>query len=314
MGKWWSNEEIEFLEDNWGYKSIPVIAKSLNRTISAVKAKAVKLGLGDHLDSGKYITFNQLIKELGYKDSYTWVLERYTRYGCPIKTKKKLKHAYKVINIDEFWKWAEENKDIVKFNKLEENSLGKEPAWVKEKRILDKSNLKIVNNNRLWTKEEDNLLIAKVKSYRYTWADLAKEFNRTEPAIRKRLQRLNCPYRPIARNNKVGWTKEENNELKELFLKGYSSDFIAKKLNKSEFAIIERIRILKANPNVEFKTRLWTMQEELYLFKNKEKCNKELAIELNRTPKAIERKKQRLDINLMLTMIEKQGMREQCLS
>lgn len=57
MGKWWNKEEIEFLEDNWGYKSIPAIAKSLNRTISAVKAKAVKLGLGDHLDSGKYITF-----------------------------------------------------------------------------------------------------------------------------------------------------------------------------------------------------------------------------------------------------------------
>ena len=44
MGKWWNKEEIEFLEDNWGYKSIPAIAKSLNRTISAVKAKAVKLG------------------------------------------------------------------------------------------------------------------------------------------------------------------------------------------------------------------------------------------------------------------------------
>ena len=50
------------------------------------------------------------------------------------------------------------------------------------------------------------------------------------------------------------------------------------------------------------------MQEELYLFKNKEKCNKELAIELNRTPNAIESKKKRLDINLMLTMIEKQGV------
>ena len=59
MGKWWSNEEIEFLEDNWGYKSIPVIAKSLNRTINAVKVKAVRLGLGDHLDSGNYITFNK---------------------------------------------------------------------------------------------------------------------------------------------------------------------------------------------------------------------------------------------------------------
>ena len=43
MGKWWSNEEIEFLEDNFVYKIIPAIAKSLNRKISALKAKAVKL-------------------------------------------------------------------------------------------------------------------------------------------------------------------------------------------------------------------------------------------------------------------------------
>ncbi|WP_195989633.1 hypothetical protein [Clostridium sp. D53t1_180928_C8] len=306
-GKWWTTEEINYLEDSWGNKSIPAISKNLNRTINAVRSKAIKLGLGEHLDSGNYITFNQLIKALGYNNSYTWFLDRYIKYGCPIKTKKKLNHAYKVINIDEFWEWAEKNKEIVKFNKLEENSLGKEPMWVKEKRILDKNNLKIINNNRAWGKEEDNLLISKVKSYRYTLSDLAKDFGRTEPAIKKRLQKLNCPYRPVPRNNKEGWTREQNNKLKELFLKGYSSDYIAKKLNKSEFTVIDKIRILKINPDENFKTRIWTMQEELYLFKNKEKCNKELAIELNRSPRAIEKKKKRLDVNLMITMIEKQG-------
>lgn len=306
MAKFWSAEEVEYLEENWGIKSIPNIAKNINRTVAAVKAKAIKLELGEYNNSGIYITFNQLLKALGY-NSYTHILERYSKHGCPIKTKKKLNHAYKVINIDEFWDWAEKNKEVVRFNKLEENALGKEPKWVKEKRILDKKNLKIINNNRIWTKEEDNLLISKVKSYRYTWSDLAKEFNRTEPAIKKRLYKLNCPYRPIQRDNKIAWTNEENNKLKELFSQGYSSDQIAKILNKSEFSIIEKIRILKVIPDKEFK-RLWTLQEEMYLFNNKNKTNEELAIDLNRTVNAIKRKKERLNINLMLAMTEKQGV------
>lgn len=58
--------------------------------------------------------------------------------GALLKLRKKLNHAYKVIKIDEFWDWAEKNKEVVRFNKLEENALGKEPKWVKEKRYLDK--------------------------------------------------------------------------------------------------------------------------------------------------------------------------------
>ena len=136
---------------------------------------------------------------------------------------------------------------------------------------------------------------------------MAKEFNRTEPAIKKRLYKLNCQYRPIQRDNKIAWTNEENNKLKELFSQGYSSDQIAKILNKSEFSIIEKIRILKVIPDKEFK-RLWTLEEEMYLFNNKNKTNEELAIDLNRTVNAIKRKKERLNINLMLAMTEKQGV------
>ena len=93
MAKFWSAEEVEYLEENWGIKSIPNIAKNINRTVAAVKAKAIKLELGEYNNSGIYITFNQLVKALGYNQSYSWILERYSKHGCPIKTKKKLNHV-----------------------------------------------------------------------------------------------------------------------------------------------------------------------------------------------------------------------------
>ena len=62
MAKFWSAEEVEYLEENWGIKSIPNIAKNINRTVAAVKAKAIKLELGEYNNSGIYITFNQLVK------------------------------------------------------------------------------------------------------------------------------------------------------------------------------------------------------------------------------------------------------------
>ena len=46
----------------------------------------------------------------------------------------------------------------------------------------------------------------------------------------------------------------------------------------------------------------------MYLFNNKNKTNEELAIDLNRTVNSIKRKKERLNINLMLAMTEKQGV------
>lgn len=304
MGNWWSNEEVEFLEESWGNKSIPAIARKLDRSTNAVIKKAWKLGLGEQIASSNYVTFNQLIKELGYKGSYTWFFNKFKAHGCPIKSKKKLNRSYKVVNVDEFWKWAKNNKQILNFENFEEYALGKEPEWVKEKRFLDKKNK--LNNKKLWTKEEDNLLIAKVKSNKYTSADLAQEFGRSEQAINKRLIRLNCPYRPVKPIKKTGWGIEENNELRKLFLEGYSTASIAKILNKSEYTTLNKIKLLKSNKDIELKNSRWTIQEELYLFKNKDKSNKELAIEMNRSEIAILNKRKRLDVNLLLTIIENQ--------
>lgn len=65
MGKIWKPEELEYLQDQWGYSSVKAIAKALGRSENAINIKAFKLKLGAHLDSGQYLSLNQLLLAVG---------------------------------------------------------------------------------------------------------------------------------------------------------------------------------------------------------------------------------------------------------
>lgn len=97
--------------------------------------------------------------------------------------------------------------------------------------------------NRPWTNEDDQLLIQKVKAYRYTYRDLAAYFNRTECAIKRRLMDLAVPYRPVPRSNHVKWTDEETKTMLDLSEKGYSTATIAKMLDKTQLSISDRLKM-----------------------------------------------------------------------
>lgn len=226
----WSNEEINYLEDKWGVMTIPFIAKNLNRSIDSIKNKAYKIGLERHLHCREEITINQLFIALGIGGSYSYSLNKMINYGLPVVQKVTIKRVYKMIKIDKFWIWAEENRNILNFAKFERGILGKEPDWVEEKRKADKLNPSKASHNRRWSKEEENLLISKVKSNRYTYSDLSRDFNRTENAIKRRLQDLKVPYRPVPRDNHKKWTNEENEKMIELYRKGYDSASIGDRI------------------------------------------------------------------------------------
>lgn len=167
-GKAWTTEEMDYLENKWGRVTVHYIAKKLGRTETSITLKAQRMKLGSRL-TDDCVTFNELLKALGLQGSYSWLREKYiTINGLPVKKRGK----YLKIKIDDFWKWAEQHKQILNFSKFEKNSLGKEPSWVDEKRRADLSNPRKVSNNRPWTKEEDALLIQKTKSCRYTYKDL----------------------------------------------------------------------------------------------------------------------------------------------
>lgn len=43
-----------------------------------------------------------------------------------------MNNTFKIIYLDEFWKWAEKNRSFLDFSKMEPLALGKEPGWVNE--------------------------------------------------------------------------------------------------------------------------------------------------------------------------------------
>lgn len=246
QGKNWTQEELEYLENNWGSLSVTAIAKALGRTPGGIKLKATRLGLGSMLENGDYITLYKLLKALGLETSANHYTEKFIKNGCPIKYKKAASEnkKFRIIFLDEFWKWAEKNKQLLNFSRFEKGDLGKEPDWVNEKRKADLKDPSKINHNREWTKGEEEKLIFMCRMGKYTYSDIANELNRTERAVKRRLNDLGEKIRPVYREVHVKWTNEEDKRLLELYNKGYSSFAIANELKKSQLSIPDRIKML----------------------------------------------------------------------
>lgn len=237
--KKWNTEELEYLEENWGALTIPSIANHLGRTVNAVKIKAQRLEFTRHIHSGDYLTLNQLFVALGRNNGSTYTVNQWIDKGLPVKYKKSITKKYAVIYIDEFWKWAERNRMLIDFSKVEKNILGKEPDWVKDQRKADIAAAKYKKTP--WTSSEDALLKYMLNAYRYSYRDVSLRLKRTEGAIKRRMIDLKLKQRPIKADNHNLWTNEEVEILIDMYKKGYIAEIIAEKIPRSALAIRGKI-------------------------------------------------------------------------
>lgn len=226
----WSDEEELYLQEHWGSKSATLISKHLERPYGAVRRKAVELGLlvpTLHYDG---ITVRQLSAVLGVSCSTTksWI----QNYSFPAKQKVfSKKQRIFVVGYDDFWKWAESYKHLVNFAKLEPLILGKEPEWVKGKRIIDK---KKFMERRPWTDRDKAHLISLVNAYRYTYPEIAAILKRPESSIKRKLLDLNIKARPLSLDKHIKYTDDELTMILTFMKKGYSFNAIADTLNESQ--------------------------------------------------------------------------------
>lgn len=229
----WTREEDRYLEEAYGEKSIKTIAESINRSVNAVLVRKVRLKLGAFLEQGGYITFSQLLCAM-YGQSLASNAYRTTESklwaSAPIHKKKVNNNSFKIVYIDEFWKWAEKNKSKLDFSKLEENLLGKEPEWVKIKR---KADLQSRRKATEWTDSEDKYLERLLAENRYSYQDLEIKLNRTSDAIRRRIYDLALDDTRPVRSKPHKWTGEEKAKLVLMKDEGYSLTEIARQLNRS---------------------------------------------------------------------------------
>lgn len=221
--KTWSVEDEAYLMDKWGTLSIPTIAKHLERTVTAVKVRATRLGLGPVLMGGPYITFNQLMLTLtDNSQSYSyqmvsWVKKR----GMPVHTKRVDRCTWRIVYLDEFWEWAEKHRSFIDFSKLEPLALGAEPAWVAQQR---KINAVTFANQRKdpWTPQEDQRLQHLLKQHKYTWSEISKELRRSVGAIQRRCCDLGLKERPVRESPHNPWSEEHLQLMADMIRQGCS--------------------------------------------------------------------------------------------
>lgn len=237
-GRYWTQAEKDQLAEEWGRYSIDTIGKHLGRSRYAIMEKASRLGLGAHLSASSLISFNVLINELGLKGGYEWHLEKLTKAGLKIHEQRVKDCSFRMVDLNEFWKFAEQNRYFFDFSRLEENALGKEPSWVKVKRSEDFKRSRVVKPNKTqWTKAEDKELLRLLRTFRYTWLEIADKLHRSEGAIQRRLQDLGIKERPLKADNRSVWTDEQIQTLCRMIKQGSNYEVMSRTIGKSAKAI-----------------------------------------------------------------------------
>lgn len=188
-GKDWSQEELDYIRDVWGQKTIPEIAKKLGRTINAVKVKTQRMGYTGQKWYGEMMSARKVSELLGVD---VHAVCDYWIPKCGLKGKsKRLGETQKtttIIMFEDLLKWLEQHQDLWDSRRVELYGLGMEYDWLVEKRKRD--SLLPTRKAQKWTPEEDSRLIYLFKRGDMTHEQIGAELGRSRVAVEHRLLRL----------------------------------------------------------------------------------------------------------------------------
>ena len=253
----WTQAEKDQLAEEWGTYSTGTIAKHLNRSEEGIVIMARKLNLGAHLDNSTMVSLSALFNELGWNGSYTERYKRLKAAGLKIHMQRVRECSFRMVDIDEFWEFAEKNKFLFDFSRLEENALGVEPDWVKFKRAEDYKRTQTVRpHNTPWTESEDSQLLSLLRAYRYTYPEIAAKLHRTEGAIQRRVIDLGIKDRPLKADNHTLWTEEQFQILGRMIKAGSSYESMSRVIGKSAKAIRGKVYTMYLTENLDKVSRI----------------------------------------------------------
>ena len=136
----WTEEQVDYLIELWGYKSIQVISQITGKSIISIRNKARRLGLGPMISNNDKLTVS-IIADILNIDRNT-IINTWKKNGLHLKkihlTQKK---SYWVTTIENLYRFLEYNQDKWDSKNLEPKIFGEEPEWLKLKRKLDFVNI-----------------------------------------------------------------------------------------------------------------------------------------------------------------------------
>lgn len=241
MRRQWTTEETDYLKDKYGVMKDKTIANKLNRSVDSVTNKAQKMGLRKN-DFASSVT----VADFCYYTNINRSSVEYWIKHCQLPTRKK--ERYRTVNIDSFWKWAEQNKGRINWNDFPYFAMGKEPEWVK---VARENNVDRTDKRRRWTPWEKAELKRMLKADKYTYSDISKRINRNHAAIKRKIYDLRLDNTPITTNKKNKYSETDIKIAITLLEKGVSLSAAAQKINRTEMGLRAKL------------------ENEGYVFKNK---------------------------------------------
>lgn len=247
-GRYWTTEEEDFLKEKVGTLSIPILAKRLGRSVNAIEVRMRKLGIENTKFLSGKLTANELANALQVDSHaiYLWIrnhglkaVYKATRYTA----------KFYLIDVNEFWKWAEKNKEKLNFTKIDHLVLLPEPVWVEEERKRDYLTIP-KRQAATWNSEEDKKLISLLNG-NYTQKEIAQFMHRSEKAIQRRISRLRekgvIPKKKIS----LRWSRKEVRMFLELEKQGLTDEEIAFELGRERGHITDKRRMLRKYGNYQ---------------------------------------------------------------
>lgn len=208
----WTEEEIEWLKENYFNNSIKFCVKYLDRPYTSIQGKAIKLGLGE---KKKYINFT--------KEQEDWLIENYPKYGkkyCAEYlniSESSIKRQCKILNITSNKFWNEQEIQFLKDNypnkgiKYCANFLKRGYGSVNY--MTMKLNLNIIES---WNKESIEFL---KQNYPVYGSKICSEkLNKSEQSIRQKAYNLKIEFigiKPLKPFHKICTVCKVEKPLKE---------------------------------------------------------------------------------------------------
>ena len=204
----WTEDQIRYLEENWGRASMETMVKRLGRTPIAIQRQAYdKLHLGSCVNGSDYITVAEFCRLSGISRNRIFG-SIFTSLKFPILRKKILNRRIYYVDLEKAERWMEEHQDLYNGVPVSESLFADDPTWLRAKKQRDRQQVSCVEMKK-WTAEELSRLKMLLRRG-MPFPDLAKEFKVTENQVRRAVYNNGLSYQC-----RRYWSSEDFRFLKE---------------------------------------------------------------------------------------------------
>lgn len=186
--KYWTPEEEICFKTDWGNESLSykyLSKKYKNRSVTALKSKAKRLGLSKRQHNSSYLTIKDITTEMQVsKDRVrNWIKHGLKYHNSQIKPYKYL------ISQSDLLSFLEKHQNLFNASEISEYLFINEPEWLKEKRRNDRD--KFVRKMGVRYTNSEKKTVEQLFKIGKSNADIAKTLNRTESGIERLLYEMN---------------------------------------------------------------------------------------------------------------------------